>query len=122
MYINFLSKNAHLFETYTLRRSSRVFLALSKAMKGVRTSHQCKSHHQKMQRHTSDGSVYQIITYLKKKYINKLKGNTSINRLSLPEIEEKDEPVKPNYRILSRMFPTYFDIRVEFNWKLLPLW
>ena len=40
-----------------------------------------------MQRHTSDGSVYQIITYLKKKYINKLKGNTSINRLSLPEIE-----------------------------------
>lgn len=75
-----------------------------------------------MQRHTSDGSVYQIITYLKKKYINKLKGNTSINRLSLPEIEEKDERVKPNYRILSRMFPTYFDIRVEFNWKLLPLW
>lgn len=41
---------------------------LSVMMGGKRTPNQCKSHHQKMQKATKNGTVKQIIEYLEQKH------------------------------------------------------
>lgn len=44
-----------------------MFYQLSKKMGGVRTSIQCKSHHQKMQKATKNASIERVISYLEHK-------------------------------------------------------
>jgi hypothetical protein len=39
-------------------------MKLSQAMGGTRTPNQCKSHHQKMQKVTKNGTVMEVIEYL----------------------------------------------------------
>jgi hypothetical protein len=64
MYIRFLLDNEKMFSCKNLRRAGRVFMRLSQSMAGLRTPNQCKSHHQKMQKVTTSGSVPEVIHYL----------------------------------------------------------
>ena len=68
VYIQFMLENMRSFESENLRRTGKVFMQLSKIMEATRTPNQCKSHHQKMQKATSSGTIFEIIKYLQKKH------------------------------------------------------
>jgi hypothetical protein len=68
MYIKFLLDNQKMFSCENLRRTGRVFMRLSQFMAGLRTPNQCKSHHQKMQKVTKNGTIPEVIQYLETKH------------------------------------------------------
>lgn len=65
--MKFLEENADFFRYESVRRVGQIFTQLSERMGRRRTPKQCKSHHQKMKKATSKGTLKEIISYLKEK-------------------------------------------------------